>query len=405
MEGSAWQKAEKVACEHSFFHWDLEFPDVFYDRDGKSRENPGFDAVVGNPKYLNVSSNDILKKNPDSSILSNGILNVATLFIKKSIDLISRNSLLGFIIPKSFLTVESWKPIRKLVLDYNLIKVNDVGKQWLKVGLEQTIIIVVKNNKSTTTEILSKTRHIDYMPQNLFQTRGVILTCLDRKGFEIVQKIEKNATTLLNTIADMPRGISVESSKYSPNKKINMVQVLGGVNIERFRIKDGAKRKPNRFLKLRYSDIISKKEIFNKKRIVYQNVASSIPKIVATFVEAKTITDDTVNNLIINNFSSQYSYFDILGILNSDLITYYLRYAIINNSKLTIHLDKPYLGKIPIKNPNGSLAPMVSNLLRNIDTVDEHYIRKQMHKINDIVFNMYGLNKEESKIITNMISN
>ena len=203
----------------------------------------------------------------------------------------------------------------------------------------------------------------------------------------------------------MPRGISVESSKYSPNKKINMVQVLGGVNIERFRIKDGAKRKPNRFLKLRYSDIISKKEIFNKKRIVYQNVASSIPKIVATFVEAKTITDDTVNNLIINNFSSQYSYFDILGILNSDLITYYLRYAIINNSKLTIHLDKPYLGKIPIKNPNGSLAPMVSNLLRNIDTVDEHYIRKQMHKINDIVFNMYGLNKEESKIITNMISN
>jgi hypothetical protein len=35
----------------SFFHWPLEFPDVFYDADGQPRDNPGFDAVLGNPPW------------------------------------------------------------------------------------------------------------------------------------------------------------------------------------------------------------------------------------------------------------------------------------------------------------------------------------------------------------------
>ena len=44
-------KIKLVAKEYSFFHWDLEFPDIFYDIDGRRKKNPGFDAVVGNPPY------------------------------------------------------------------------------------------------------------------------------------------------------------------------------------------------------------------------------------------------------------------------------------------------------------------------------------------------------------------
>jgi hypothetical protein len=41
--------AREVAKEQRFFHWELEFPEVFL------RENPGFDAVVGNPPWEKVS--------------------------------------------------------------------------------------------------------------------------------------------------------------------------------------------------------------------------------------------------------------------------------------------------------------------------------------------------------------
>lgn len=40
--------AEIVANEMKFFHWEIEFPDVFI------RENPGFDAVLGNPPWNRI---------------------------------------------------------------------------------------------------------------------------------------------------------------------------------------------------------------------------------------------------------------------------------------------------------------------------------------------------------------
>lgn len=32
-----------------YFHWKIEFPEVFRDKYGNKLENPGFDAIVGNP--------------------------------------------------------------------------------------------------------------------------------------------------------------------------------------------------------------------------------------------------------------------------------------------------------------------------------------------------------------------
>src|ERR671916_429181 len=43
--------------ERRFFHWELEFPEVFFGRDGRGLgEAAGFDAVVGNPPYISVTN-------------------------------------------------------------------------------------------------------------------------------------------------------------------------------------------------------------------------------------------------------------------------------------------------------------------------------------------------------------
>lgn len=44
--------AQKMADDEKFFHWTLEFPVAFYDQNGVKKENPGFDAVIGNPPYV-----------------------------------------------------------------------------------------------------------------------------------------------------------------------------------------------------------------------------------------------------------------------------------------------------------------------------------------------------------------
>jgi len=46
------EKAQKVARDRMFFHWELEFPEAFFEAHGfKPEEARGFDVVIGNPPY------------------------------------------------------------------------------------------------------------------------------------------------------------------------------------------------------------------------------------------------------------------------------------------------------------------------------------------------------------------
>ena len=45
------EQARRVAERQKFFHWTLEFPEVFFDANGDPRANGGFDAVIGNPPW------------------------------------------------------------------------------------------------------------------------------------------------------------------------------------------------------------------------------------------------------------------------------------------------------------------------------------------------------------------
>ena len=287
--------------------------------------------------------------------------------------------------------------------------VNDVGKQWEEVGLEQIIIFVTKNHKQVKTKIYQKFNYINEIPQIFFKESGCILTGLDDEKLSLVIKIETN-TIRLRDISNMSRGITINSSQYMSKKQDNSIRILGGTNVERFLIKDGNKRKPNRFLNS--DDPRVKKDIFNQKRIINQRVASSIPKIVATIENEKLPTDDTLNNIVLTD--ENFSYEDVLAILNSDLITFYLRCAIINDSTLTIDLDRPYMGKIPIKNPKGKFSKIISNILQNKENIMQcsesfdpnilNQIKHEERKINDMIFELYGLTEDEGRRIQSIIS-
>ena len=46
-------QGKRIAAERRFFHWELEFPEVFFDQHGRLQgDAAGFDAVIGNPPYV-----------------------------------------------------------------------------------------------------------------------------------------------------------------------------------------------------------------------------------------------------------------------------------------------------------------------------------------------------------------
>jgi hypothetical protein len=56
---TALERAVELSDAKTFFHWELEFPEVYYDLDRSTRkQNPGFDAVIGNPPYEELSEDE-----------------------------------------------------------------------------------------------------------------------------------------------------------------------------------------------------------------------------------------------------------------------------------------------------------------------------------------------------------
>jgi len=51
-------RADALDREKRFFHWDTEFPEVFFDSSGLKR-TPGFDVVLGNPPYVAARNEDL----------------------------------------------------------------------------------------------------------------------------------------------------------------------------------------------------------------------------------------------------------------------------------------------------------------------------------------------------------
>ncbi len=99
-------RAEELDAEHHFFHWELEFPEVFFDRHGESRgDQSGFDAVIGNPPYVRQERLKVFKPYYEAKY-SNVYTSTADLFVlffACGIDLLQCGGRLSFISSNSWL--------------------------------------------------------------------------------------------------------------------------------------------------------------------------------------------------------------------------------------------------------------------------------------------------------------
>jgi type II restriction/modification system DNA methylase subunit YeeA len=128
IEQSQWfRDAQTWAAEDQYFHWKLEYPEVFYNTSGEEKANSGFDAVIGNPPYIRSRNlpdahKDFYKEEYRSA---EGAYDIYIPFLEQAAALGEQNS---FIIPNKWTTTDYGETIRDLLIDeYSLRELVDVS--------------------------------------------------------------------------------------------------------------------------------------------------------------------------------------------------------------------------------------------------------------------------------------
>lgn len=377
------------------FEWRFEIPEIL-DNNAKF---VGFDVIIGNPPYFNLEKEqkELYESTESFSKVKYRRTNISSVFIYLSLfKLLKPGGYFNFIVPKSLSFVGSWQRIRGHILeDSQLLASYDVGKAFDGVGLEQ-IIVFAKNEKPSDQQV--KVQYLDdtpfYVPQKYFYEKDRILHSLTAERKAVIDHIESDAFKL-SKIASFPRGKAVSKDIKQYTSDDRSIQYLGGSNISQFRTKSSGSRKPDVFIKdSDLSKVVIQEDGKSHQKIIYQNIMSSKPRIVATLDNERRPNDDTVNNLLLNNGSLTYEY--ILAVLNSPLATFYLKYMVINNAILTVHLDGQYIGELPIKHPteeeNEQVKELVLSLL-NEYTPEDHA------QLNNLINKIYNLSDEHISII------
>ena len=127
------EAAEAAAALRRFFHWELEFPEVFFDADGQRLPRAGFDAVIGNPPWdmlradaggANTRARDrealapLLRFTRDAGIYtaqSSGHANRYQLFVERAVALARDGGRLGLLLPSGLATDHGSGPLRQLL--------------------------------------------------------------------------------------------------------------------------------------------------------------------------------------------------------------------------------------------------------------------------------------------------
>jgi len=130
-----------------FFHWELEFPEVFYDDFGREKENPGFDAVIGNPPYVDVKAEGIY-----AGLETAPCTNLYSYFIENGIRLLKQGARFGMIVPLSLVCSSRMTELRQYVsASTSESKVSTFAKRpasvFPKVQQRVSILLSEKNKK------------------------------------------------------------------------------------------------------------------------------------------------------------------------------------------------------------------------------------------------------------------
>ncbi|HZP83284.1 MAG TPA: N-6 DNA methylase [Chthonomonadaceae bacterium] len=411
------------------FDWKKEFAPIF------SGDNPGFDAVIGNPPYgAHLTADDIayLRQRFKDTSQSQDTFEF---FLVQASRLLRQEGRLSMIIPASWLTGQKYTASRKLLTSSMTPRVAyAMPFDVFKSAYIDTAVVVFANSshsQSCLIHYFPKKEKLTDVPANIGTEVPVssvrsdaecrLSVLLSNNIAPILSKL-RGAEVCFGDWFQIQRGIQPYSRKKHSEKQIKArflhadaplndeyMPELQGSELSRYWA--ASERKSY----IRYCDEIASsrpRSLFEGERIVLRRLLTRKFRLQASWVNTAMITTDNVLNLVPTVPDADVKY--ALGILNSRIISWYY----VNTSMIAQKDDFPQvhisaLSALPIpmadKARHDRMVDLVEAMLAlhkqlpNASPTTRAVLQRQIdatdHQIDRLVYELYGLTDAEIALV------
>jgi len=398
-DNPALRQAREIASEKRFFHWELEFPDIFFDRFGRPLENPGFDAVIGNPPYVRQEQLSANKPHLKKAFETySGVADLYVYFYEQSHRILRREGRFGMITSNKFIRAAYGERLRafladratvELIIDFGDLPVFPEVSAYPCVFVSRHRPSVCQNPlylrvTSLAFDDLASLVHAQAVELSSAALSGASWRLVSQREDELLQKIEGQSVPLSDWLGDVkinygvktglneaffidaatrdrliaedpksaeiikPLVIGKDIKRYAINfNNRYLIWTYIGVPIEDYpaiyaHLKQHQPRLEKRWDKgdhwweLRHCDYYDE---FEKPKVLYQEIARTQA---FSYDDRKLFCN---NKCFIVPMAGKF----LLSLLNSSLVWYYLQATVSKLRGETFALQSIYLEKLPIR--------------------------------------------------------
>jgi len=421
---------EKITNGYKDFDFEIYFSEVFH-------EKKGFDVVIANPPYIRIHKQEQNKRIKEfikkTYISAYKDFDYYVLFIEKGLNILKKDGILTYITPDKYLVREYGSRVRSLILKYSIVELFDLSRATdiFDAATYPLISIIQKNNNldEVTTKIARTIQNLTN------QYKKVVIPkqrCVDNDRIEIIEpeanKLLIKIFTQSSKLSDIlksdqlfcgtPRAKDYHSwAKYifGSKKTKKCLRVLVCSNIQPYVINHKKKvRTVGLSIFAPYfcntDQLISEtrwnKFTFKPKILIRGNdtrITASLDKEGSVFIGIYAIK-------VYSNIADDYKY--LLASLNSKLYQWIFS---AQNPSIKIggeffSINSPHILKLPFKKIPQKQRKLFNELVDKIHVItkNEDYLQNEAkqkkvkeyeHQIDKMVYKLYGLTKEEIRIV------
>ncbi|MDD4150829.1 MAG: TaqI-like C-terminal specificity domain-containing protein, partial [Bacteroidales bacterium] len=354
-QGLPIDSAEKLA---KWDPYDQNASSPFFDPEWMFDIADGFDVVIGNPPYHQLSKDASAKKSFKEYLknkykTSAGRLNLFIFFTHEAIDLAKKsNGVVSYIIPNTILTQEYYSDTRKKILnETSLIKLVNYDEMPFENAVVENVTFVLKNyrNQSNLVQVfqdnLIERRQLAIIEQNQFLLQKNFTFNINSN--DLVDEILANKKhRKISSLCEVNQGIALKGDKSlslknsNPEKKY--YRLLDGRNINKYKIEwDGV------YLDYDLDRIHSckRKDIFeSEEKLFFRRVSKNL---IFTYDNNQFYALNTI--VVVNRKPNCKDNLKVLlGIFNSDLLNYIYQKQFKSTKKVFSEIQARSVKDLPI---------------------------------------------------------